>query len=380
MNRRCAIALCGCLLAAFSATAAARDDNLVTAGNNESVVIGINVVNPQRLRAADREALLDRLGTAGIRVIRAPLSPGGNANDYRSALDFVRRAYDRGIRTDLIVGLQWRTDAARRPAVAALPNMWSSYPLSVADPTRFRAIFEPLFDRLEGMGVVFAALELGNEINWAGFNGDFPVPGEGKVFSRDDLARDPEARRVSEGFRAYLQTLRVLKYIRDGSRLNRLTPILSAGLADPGPAGPRRGPKTDAVTISATLEYLRENGIDALVDGYGLHTYPAVAGGAAARLRRLEQDTLANCRPQGQGKPCWITEWGLPVAGHACPVDDVGQSALIREMRADFQHFVWQGRLRGTLYYAWADDRYGVYRCGRLTAAGRLALAPIVGE
>ncbi len=380
MNRCCAIAVCGCLLAAFSATTAARADNLTTAGTSKRVVIGINVVNPQRLRAEDRSALLDRLLAAGVRVIRAPLEPGWNAGDYQSALDFVRRAYDRGIRTDLIVGLQWRTDAQRRPAVAALPNMWSSYPLSAADPTRFRAIFEPLFDRLERMGVVFAALELGNEINWAGFNGDFPVPGEGKVFGRDELARDPEARRVSEGFRAYLQTLRVLKDIRDGSRLNRLTPILSAGLSDPGPAGPRRGPKTDAVTIGATLEYLRENGIDALVDGYGVHTYPAVGGGAAARLRRLEQDTLADCRPQEQGKPCWITEWGLPVVGPACPIDDAPQSALIQEMRADFRQFVRQGRLRGMLYYAWADDRYGVYRCDRLTAAGRLALAPNFGE
>lgn len=380
MNRRCAIAVCGCLLAAFSATAAARDDNLVAVGNTESVVIGTNVVNPQRLRAEDREALLDRLQGAGVRVIRAPLAPGRNADDYRSALDFIRRAYDRGIRTDLIVGLQWRTDAQRRPAVGALPNMWSSYPLSAADPTRFRAIFEPLFDRLEGMGIVFAALELGNEINWAGFNGDFPVPGEGKVFGREDLARDPEARRVAAGFRAYLQTLRVLKDIRDGSRLNRRTPILSAGLADPGPAGPRHGPKTDAVTIGAALEYLRENGIDALVDGYGVHTYPRVAGGAAARLQRLEQDALADCRPQGRGKPCWITEWGLPVEGPPCPVDDAPLSALIQEMRADFRQFVRQGRLRGILYYAWADDRYGVYRCGRLIAAGRLALAPSFGE
>ena len=146
-----------------------------------------------------------------------------------------------------------------------------------------------------------------------------------------------------EGFRAYLQTLRVLKDIRDGSRLNRLTPILSAGLADPGPAGPRRGPKTDAVTISATLEYLRENGIDALVDGYGVHTYPCVAGGAAARLRRLEQDTLADCRPQGQGQAVLDHRMGLAGRGPLAPSMTCRLSALIREMRADFQHICTAG-------------------------------------
>ena len=96
---------------------------------------------------------------------------------------------------------------------------------------------------MESLGITFAALELGNEINWAAFNGEFPIPGQGRVFGLEDLARDPEARQIAEGYRAYLRTLSVLKDIRDRSRLNRQTPVLSAGLADPGLAGPRPGAK-----------------------------------------------------------------------------------------------------------------------------------------
>jgi hypothetical protein len=40
----------------------------------ETAAVGVNVVNPQRLNQADREAVLDQLQTAGVRIIRAPLT------------------------------------------------------------------------------------------------------------------------------------------------------------------------------------------------------------------------------------------------------------------------------------------------------------------
>lgn len=366
MILRALILVCGCLSLGFGAMPTARGEN---------VVIGVNVVNPQRLRPADRETVLAELQAAGVRVIRAPLAPPWGGGDYAPAIDFIRRAYERGIKTDLIIGLEYRDGAQKRPPFKALPNMWSSYPLSSADPVRFRAVFTALFDRLESMGLVFAALELGNEINWTAFNGDFPIPGEGRVFDGYDLTHDPEAQRIADGYRSYLQTLQVLKDIRDHSRLNQATPILSAGLSDPGPAGPRPGSKTDAVTIGATLEYLRAHGIDALVDAYGVHTYPSSAVSAAARLGRLEHDTFAECQPPSQGKPCWLTEWGLPAENTLCPDTDAARAGLAREMLADFGQFVRQGRLMALLYFAWTDGKYGALRCGAMTESGRLILS-----
>lgn len=365
MTLRALILVCGCFLLAFGAMPTAR---------GADVVVGVNVVNPQRLGPAERERVLAGLQAAGVRVIRAPLAPPWDGGDYAPAIDFIRRAYERGIKSDLIIGLEYRDGAQKRPAFKALPNMWSSYPLSSADPERFRAVFTPLFDRLESMGVTFAALELGNEINWTAFNGDFPIPGEGKVFDGYDLTHDPEARRIADGYRSYLQTLKVLREIRDHSRLNKATPILSAGLSDPGPAGPRPGSKTDAVTIGATLEYLRAHGIDALVDAYGVHTYPSSKVSGAARLSRLEHDTFAECQPLAQGKPCWLTEWGLPAENTVCPGNDAARAGLTREMLADFRQFVRQGRLMALLYFAWTDGKYGALRCGAVTESGRLAL------
>jgi hypothetical protein len=362
---RSLVLACGLLISGVGA---------VSAAPGQSVAVGVNVVNPQRLSAADRENVLDQLQASGVHLIRSPLEPAWSASDYGPAVDFIHRAYTRSIKTDLVVGLQYREGAQRRPAVRDMPKMWPAFPLSAADPARFRAVFEPLFNHLEGVGVTFAALELGNEINWTAFNGDFPIPGEGKVFGGDDLARDPEARRVAAGYRAYLLTLKVLKDIRDHSQLNRATPILSAGLSDPGFAGPRPGSKTDAVAIGATLQYLRANGIDALVDAYGVHTYPSVKGSVAARLNQLKRDTFAECRPSWKGRPCWLTEWGLPTGGAPCSVDDASRAALMQEMIEEFVQFVRQGRVNGLLSYAWADDRYGIYRCATLTQSGRSAL------
>jgi hypothetical protein len=341
----------------------------------QSMVAGVNVINPQRLSAAERTIVLDQLQAAGVQVIRAPLAPAWKDSDYGAAIDFIGGAFERGIKTDLIVELEYRQGAQRRPVVRDMPKMWPSFALSAADPGRFRGVFAPLFDQLEDLGVTLAALELGNEINWSAFNGDFPIPGEGRIFGGDDLARDPEARRIAKGFLAYLQTLQVLKDIRDHSQLNRATPIISAGLADPGPAGPRPGSQADAVAIGATLDFLRANGLDALVDAYGVHTYPWPKRSAAARLSQLERDTFAECRPSGEGKPCWLTEWGFPSeSSDPCARDDASRGALIKEMTSDFRLFEQPGRLTGRLYYAWADAKYGIYRCGELSEGGQLAI------
>lgn len=348
----------------------------VPASGSAGFVIGVDLDNPQRLIAEQQDAVLDQLQRAQVDVVRAPLKPPWDGEDYGPAIDFIRKAYARGIKTELIVQLQYREDARKRPAIKGQPDLWPSYPLSSADPTRFRMHFEPLLNRLEDADIVLVALELGNEINSPAFNGDFSeVERQGRVFSADELRGDRDARKIAEGYRQYIQVLWVLKEIRDRSRLNRDTPILSAGLADPGPSGPRRT-KTDAAAIAGSLQYLRENGMDGLVDAYGVHAYPW-ANTAAKRLLQLEQDTLSECRARDRGKPCWLTEWGLPAESGACPLNDASRAATMRELIGDFSRFARQGRLEGLIYYAWTDDTYGIYRCAMLTESGRLALDPM---
>jgi hypothetical protein len=70
--------------------------------------------------------------------------------------------------------------------------------------------------------------------------------------------------------------LAALKEVRDHSRLNRTTPIISAGLvAAPDGGKLYNNKKEDMVSLPATLAFLRAGGLDALVDAYdSLRPYP----------------------------------------------------------------------------------------------------------
>jgi hypothetical protein len=186
-----------------------------------------------------------------------------------------------------------------------------------------------------------------------------------------------------------VKVLAVLKDVRDHSNLNRKTPIISAGLSTVGPAGTRPDFFTShgyAVTISATLTFLRANGLDNLVDGYGIHYYPDGKSTTAERKSRMEIYAVSQCRPAGVagGKPCWMTEWGFNNNDKTCPLNDSARAALIQETMKGFHDLARQGRLVGIFYYSWdsvpGSDQINpssVFRCGVLTDAGKLALSPL---
>jgi hypothetical protein len=360
---------------------------LLHASQPSNFVIGVNVVNPLRAKIADQDAVIAQLKAAGVRVIRCGVTPDDKG------IDFAKRVYAAGIKIELQVGPQYPTDAPKRPyQPAEFPSMWSGSPLSYADPKLSSTYFQTLIDRLESNGIVLAAFELGNEINWAAFNPEFPLPGEGKVFDLNDLSHDPEAKQVAKGFLQYLKILAVLKDVRDHSKLNRNTPILTAGLVDAADGDPAwNSKKEDKVSLPATLSFMRANGLDSLVDAYAIHTYPSSTqpGNPAADTKRTAKFngvTMAECRPAGSrdGKPCWITEWGFPNSDVSCPTNDASRTQLVRLMRADFAKAAAQGKLIGAMLFAWDSDPWSktvdndsVYRCGKLTESGREAIAPL---
>ncbi len=343
------------------------------------LVVGVNVVNPMRASVADQNDIISQLKAAHVRVIRAPLTPDDKG------IDFAKRVYAAGIKIELQVGPQYPPNAPTRPYQAKeFPNMWGGHPLSYADPDLSRVYFQSFLEKLEANGIVLAGLELGNEINWTAFNAEFPLPGKGINFGLDGLYHDPEGKQIAKGYVQYLKILAVLKDVRDHSKLNRRTPIILAGLADDGAEGLRPKSKTDSVSINATIQLLRANGLDKLVDFYGIHTYPWEKN-AARRKMHLEKYAVEECRSANStaGKPCWITEWGISNKDVSCPLDDSGRAALVKETMDDFRELAKQGRLVGAMYFAWNTDPWAkkvdplsVYRCNALTEGGKLALRP----
>jgi hypothetical protein len=78
----------------------------------------------------------------------------------------------------------------------------------------------------------------------------------------------------------------------------------------------------------------------------------------------------------GEGKPCWITEWGVMNADNSCPISERRRLRVMEEKRQLFSDAIEDGRLAGLIYFSWAYGPWGVYRCEALTPAGELALRP----
>ncbi len=345
------------------------------------VAVGVGFVYaPYDLPPAEQETILGQMERAGVRVVRCSIP-----HDDKG-LDFAQRIHSHGIK---IIWMLGETPAEGTPwprPPQGFKDLWKDYPLSAADAERFRAKFEPFLARVEAKGIVFEAFELGNEINWAGFNADFNLPGEGRVLGLRDLTNDSEGKKVAQGYLKYIKHLSVLKDVRDHSKLNQQTPIISAGLADLGGSSWTRTKMADAVSISATLDFLRANGLDQLVDGYGIHYYPS--SDISAARAHIEQNGVEECQATGsaKGKPCWITEWNTRGGSQSttCPVDDRDKVKIFGELRDYYGRLASQGRLKGLIFYVWHGDWHSAkentesaFRCGSLTESGRLALAPL---
>ena len=138
------------------------------------------------------------------------------------------------------------------------------------------------------------------------------------------------------------------------------------------------------MAIDDTLQYLRQHGLDKLVDGYGVHTYPNADPhqSPSQRASTLEDRGVLSACKTGT-KPCWVTEWGFSNANKTCPINDTLRGQLVESERTAFRQFAEQGRVGAILYYSWTgmpndnENQCAVYRCGGLTQAGRWAIGPL---
>jgi hypothetical protein len=325
-----------------------------------NVIVGVNISNNDgTLSQAFQDEEIKQLADNHVKTIRTGLASFN--------IDFIIKAHQHGISSIVMVN-----------AFLGLKG-WADIVWSKTTPEVFTERVKPMLDRLEAEGVRLAAFELGNEINNSQFNGDLPTAGKGREPRLADLnnPNDPQASQVAVGYRAYVRLMAALKDLRDHSKLNRQTPIISAGLS-------QIHSTPFEVTLRDTIEFLNQNGIAKLVDGYGIHVYPSgdPTRQVSARIASLDEDMFSAC---SAAKPCWVTEWGFIYNGddrQFCPGNNRIVTRVVQDMRTSFRHFANQGRLAALMYYDWTSrpglkDTFSVFRCGALTDAGRLALSPI---
>jgi hypothetical protein len=371
MQNLLAYMLCVLLLLAAPAYAAPAD----------KVIVGVNMMGVDQISDAQQEALAQQLQSNGVKTIRTSL--GGHGGRYTS---FVIKAHQHGMGSVVLVSPFANNTAKHALAPdAAAGHPWGLPALQDADAEGFRKWLTPELAKLDAAGVHIVAFEAGNEINSSPFNADFAAPGPGHPLELADLnsPTDPQGRAVAGGYRAYLKILGVLKDMRDHSELNKTTPILSGVSAWWGePDQPKYAAMTGA-SMNGSIEFLRQNGMDRLVDGYAVHLYTS-SDPHRSRAQRVAflENGLAECRRDT--KPCWVTEWAYNNANRSCPINDSLRLELVKDERGAYKEFADQGRLAALMYYSWSGDYVGqkespgtLYRCGALTDAGKLALSPM---
>ncbi|WP_426442534.1 hypothetical protein [Bradyrhizobium genosp. P] len=353
----------------------------VQAAAPEKVIVGVNIRGLGGVDDAKQDAKLNELHGYGVTTIREGFPSKMDEKFNR----FIIAAYKRGIGTVAIIyptlgGTQQHTSevdpgAGRRWRVPALVD---------ADPEAFKKLFSAQLAALEDAGVKLATFEIGNEFNTVGYNADFPAHGSGRVLGLSDLDNpgDAEARRVAEGYLQLIKIMTVVKDVRDHSRLNKATPIITGGLANVAKPSPKSFNGQTASAVADTISFLHQHCVDRFVEGYGVHAYTSgdPHETIAQRIPVLE-DIFHVCT---RDKPCWLTEWAFNNHDQSCPLRDETRVQLVEAERTTLKHFVDQGRLAASLYYSWDGDFPGqtenmgaIFRCSALTQAGRLALSPL---
>lgn len=329
-------------------------------------IMGVNRVNLNQLPPAERQRIIRQMVENGVKVARLNI-----VRPTETGLETLRIARDNGLSVILNFGVlapeYLRQGAAERPAA----RRFTARPrLSDVDAARFGERFAWLWRRIEEIRPDLVAIEFSNELNWADFNGDLGVGERGRVFDRTTMATMPNAEAFERGLDNYVAILKIARRLRDASPTLRSVPIVSAGAADiPQHWAERSG--GDVVEASAFLGALRRRGLFELVDGIGLHLYPE--GG---RWQEHIRQAMAACGTvETGGRPCWITEWGVPNVSTTCPVDDARRADLVRRMEAEFLGFAAMGRVKALVYYDWDTHRsFSIWRCNGLTPTGRVVL------
>lgn len=332
--------------------------------------LGVNAVNLAWQSPERREAILANIAASGVRRVRLTIP-----RPWPESIDAIRRARAHGLQVLLVLPTDDRDyyppEIGPRSGLGRLNDQ---FPLSAIDLDRYRASFETLWRQLDTPETRLEAVELGNELNWADFNGDFPVR-EGGVKRQADGSLPAEVEDAARrGIARYARMLAIVQAARGRSLYNRDTRILSAAPADtPDAWVDRMG--ASRMPAGAFVQALRGEGADRFIDGYGAHFYTAGANSPVEEIARQMEQSIGFCRTGAH--PCTITEWGLDAEQPRCGTDEAVRVGMARRTKEAFRRAGAPFKIAETYFYTFdGEDQHSLWRCGRLGPTGRAVLDP----
>lgn len=348
---------CMVLLCLTSAFAASADDRIPD--------LGVVTANAAWESAAENRKAFSEIAAAGFASVRI-----GLRDPLAATFRTLEAARDSGLRVlvtiPLVDGAIARPDAEPRERHG---RFFQVYGLSGADVGRYRRRLDSLLAFCARRKIPLAGIELGNEPNWSGYNGDLVLAQAGKLVSTGADWSETERQGFDKGLDTYLEIVRETRRALGAYPSLADTRIVSAGLAD---ANARFVAGSGATLIASRLVYrgFAERGIFSEVDVVGIHLYEPLrlAAGGTSPAPGIDA-ALSGCgRPAFNGRPCWITEFGVALPAQACAGTDTARISSVRPL---FDFLATAGntrRITATYYYDWNQDpAFALQRCGRLT-------------
>lgn len=337
--------------------------------SDDAPIVGVNRPTLNWSPAETRAATARAIAQAGIPAIR--LGWSGPREAMRDALDQAAR---NNLGVLLAIGFLHDTvEPGRADAIRPGPGEpWGPRArLSALDLARYEAEVGRALDDIRASGVRLLAIQVGNEMNAAGFNGDLPLLRPGVGWPSVEAVPEPHRAAFEEGLRRYVGALRAARAARDARPALRGVPVVTAGLDESDDAWMRQT-MGSAVAAEAVLRRLAELGAFDVADGVGNHAYgPFWADGRDPRpmLRRA----WAECGAALVGfRPCWVSEFGGAAdSPQACDLVE-GRRVAQLDAAAEVARELGPRRVAAAFFYDWDDHgSRSLVRCGRVSEAAR---------
>jgi hypothetical protein len=331
-------------------------------------LVGIAVPNIHwESESAMRETLTDVAdhGFGAVRIgWKAPYDRAEAA-----LLEAARSGLDVLVTIPLIDAAVAAAGAEIRPAT---DGFFAAFGLSQIDEDRFAAVVERLAEFVATENITLVGIEVGNEMNWSGYNGDLAI-GEGTVVSNLDQLDAGQQELFLAGLDSYVAALARAKTVLAAHAIADDVAILSGGLADIN-AGYIETRGATLVEPGLTWQLLDERGAFDAVDAVGLHIYEPLRPGFTPVERQAQLAELtAPCFNSDFGtKPCWITEFGMAIPADDCAPDDTDRRSRLRTLTSYLASDEGAQQVEATFFYDWnGDAAFSLERCGTPTALTR---------
>ena len=329
---------------------------------------GVNRMNLAWRSPAEQQEILGKIAASGVTDVRLSLS-----RPVDKSIQAVKIASLLGL--NILLEIQLSNKSYYRPGLqprTGHDRIWDIHRLSDLDLQLYRSELVDAFTQIDEAGIRLSAVQPGNEINISPYNGDLRVFPARRVHTARSVEELTNRTAFERGLDNYVEALRVTRQVLDTTVHSREAKLVTAGLSDMRPKT-ADGLGYERLDAAEVIELLRERGIDAIVDAYGIHIYPGNRIGAilAARVN----DLLDFCGSGEIARPCWVTEWGIANKNQKCPVNDSKRETVFQAMRETFADLSETGQLEAVYYYDWdTHERYSIWRCGELSPAGAVAL------